>query len=186
MPYDFELSTHGLSCSCECARAVGEAADLDNLVVVDGKDLKDEFAGRLPRSLGLSGDSDADHDRISIHLHALDARPCSFGQEMSVPIEHFAAVGAHSGPVDLGMQERPQQLDVGVAASSFEMPSDVGHHAGADRSGHLRGGAEPLNSDRLHGLAEAQQQPTGEVGEAGRAAHEGGRVRQHEGSKIML
>jgi hypothetical protein len=43
----------------------------------------------------------------------------------------------------------------------------------------LSGGAKPLNSDPLHGLAEVQQQPTGEVGEAGRAAHEGGRVRQH-------
>ena len=43
----------------------------------------------------------------------------------------------------------------------------------------LTGGAEPLNSDPLHRLAEAQQQPTSEVGEAGRAAHEGGRVRQH-------
>ncbi len=57
--------------SCECPRALGEAADLDNLAVVGGEDLKDQFGGRRPRSPGLPGHSDAHHDCLSVDLHAL-------------------------------------------------------------------------------------------------------------------
>jgi hypothetical protein len=90
MPYNFELSTHGLSCSCECARAVGEAADLDNLVVVDGKDLKDEFAGRLPRSLGLS---------VSTLARAPSAKRCRYQSSTS---PRSVCTLRSSGPGDAG------------------------------------------------------------------------------------
>ena len=50
----------------------------------------------------------------------------------------------------------------------------------------LTGGAESFNPDTVHGLTQPHQQPAGEVGEAGRAAHEGRRVRQQQRGKIML
>ena len=54
-------------------------------------------------------------------------------------------------------------------------------------NGHdLTGGAESLDSDAIHGLIKVQKQSTGEVGEAGRAAHEGRRIRQNQRGKIML
>src|SRR5229473_4125786 len=116
----------------ERAWAVGVAADLDNLVVVDGEDLKDPLGGCRPRSFGLPGDADAHYDRVSVDLHALDGRPGTVGQEAPVPVEHLGARAALAAPAHVGVQDRAEQLEVEAAVGSFEVPGDVGHHSGTE------------------------------------------------------
>jgi hypothetical protein len=50
------------------------AADLDNVVSVDGEDLKDGFGRRKRCSLGMPGDADVHHDCVSVDLYALECR----------------------------------------------------------------------------------------------------------------
>ena len=116
----------------ECAGPVGVDVYLDDLRVFDGEDLVEEFGRGRPGPFGLAGHAETEHDGVAVDLHAFDGRPDAVGQEASVPVEDLAAVAADPSPVDLGVQERPQQLEVEVAVGGFEVPGDVGHHPGTE------------------------------------------------------
>ena len=107
--------------SGQSAGTIGEALYLDHLRVLDGKDLVELLRGRWPGSFGLAGQTETEHDGVAIDLHAVDGRPDAVGQESSVPVEDLRAVAADPGPVDLGVQERRQQLEVEVAVGGFEV-----------------------------------------------------------------
>src|SRR5258708_14466360 len=93
----------------ERAWVVGVAANLDNLVVVDGEDLKDPLGGCRPHSFGLPRDADAHYDPVSGDLHALDGRPGTVGQEAPGPGEHLGAPPALAAPPHHGRQCPPPQ-----------------------------------------------------------------------------
>ena len=82
-------------------------------------------------SLGRAGQAEADHDGIAIDLDAFDACLYAVGQQVSIPVENLAAVGADSGPLHPGVQERPQQRQVVVSVGRSEVPGDVVEHPGA-------------------------------------------------------
>jgi hypothetical protein len=88
---------------------------VDDLGVAYGKDLVEQFGRGRPGPLGLAGHVETEHDCVAIDLHAFDGRSDAVGQEVSVPVEDLASVGADPSPVDLGVQERPQQFKVEVA-----------------------------------------------------------------------
>lgn len=86
-----------------------------------------------PGAFSLASHTETEHDGVAVDLHTFDGRLKAVGQEAPVPIEDLAAVGADSGPVDLGVKERPQQLDVEFAVCGFEVLGDIGRHSGAER-----------------------------------------------------
>src|ERR1022692_4148752 len=119
--------------TAECGSSVGVAVYLDDLRVFDSKDLVEEFGRCRPGPLGLAGHAETEHDGVAVDLHAFDGRPDAVGQKASVPVKDLRAVAADASPVDLGVQERPQQVEVEVAVGGFEVSGDVGPEAGADR-----------------------------------------------------
>ena len=104
--------------------------NLDDLGFFDGKDLVEQFGRGWPGSFRLTGHAETQHDGVAIDLHAFDGRPDTVGQKAAVPIEDLAAIRADPGPLDLGMQKRPEQLKIEVPVGSHEVPGDIGHHPG--------------------------------------------------------
>lgn len=93
--------------SSERAGPVGVAADLDDLRVLDGKDLEEVFRRRRPRPVGLAAHGETEYDGVAIELHAFDSGLDAVRQQAPVPIEDLCAVTADAGPVDVGCRSDP-------------------------------------------------------------------------------
>jgi hypothetical protein len=119
----------------ECASSVRVDAYFDDLGIVDDEDLVEQFGRSWPRPIGLAAHIETEHDSVAVDLRAFDGGPSAVGEEASEPIEDLAAVGADASPLDLGVQERSQQLEVEAAVSGVEMSGHIGHHPGAECGG---------------------------------------------------
>lgn len=112
--------------------AVGICADIDDLGVFDGEDLVEPFGWGGTGSLGLAGHAETEHDGVAVDLDTFDGCLDALGHEAPVPVEDLAAIGAVTGPADLGVQEGFEQIEIGVAVGGFEMTGDVGHRSGTE------------------------------------------------------
>src|SRR5215471_6195103 len=118
--------------------AVGVAADLDDLGAVNGEDLVELLRWRGPGSFGWERHAEPEQDGVTVDFDAVHGGHRSVGEEPAIPVEYLLTVSADAGPADVGVQERREQVQVAVPVRGFEMPGHIGHHAGADRAGHLR------------------------------------------------
>lgn len=118
------------------ALPVGIAADIDDLGAVDGEDLVELLRRGGPGSFGTARHGEPKHEGVAVEVHALHGGHGAAGKQSAVPVEHLVSVGAQPGPLDLRVQERPEQIEVQVTVGGLKVPGDVGHDAGPDRAGH--------------------------------------------------
>jgi hypothetical protein len=119
----------------ECTVPVGVTADVDDLSAADGEDLAQLLRRGRPGSLGLAGHGESEDDGVAVDFHAVHGGHGPVGKECPVPLDDLSFVAAVSGPVDPGVQERSEQVEVAVTVGGCEVPGDVGHDAGAQGGG---------------------------------------------------